>query len=54
VQADELLGVKPLKKKASPKTVRLLKRLQRIEQLPPADQRAVLKFVDALISSRSR
>lgn len=54
VSSDELLGVKPLKEKASPKTVRLLKRLQRIEHLPPADQRAVLKFVDALVASRGR
>jgi transcriptional regulator with XRE-family HTH domain len=54
VSADELLGLKPTKEKASPKRARLLKRLKRVEQLPTADQRAVLKFVDALISSRSR
>jgi len=35
ISSDELLGVKPLREKASPKTVRLLKRLQRIERLPP-------------------
>ena len=28
------------------------KRLQRVEELPAADQRAVLKFVDALVESR--
>jgi hypothetical protein len=54
VSTDEFLGVKPLKEKASPRMVRLLRRLQRIERLPQADQRGVLKFVDALISSRSR
>lgn len=52
VSTDELLGVKPLKEKASPKTARLRKRLQKIEQLPPADQRAILKMVDALHHTR--
>ena len=43
VSTDELLGVKPVRETLSPKTARLLKRLRRIEELPPADQRAVLK-----------
>jgi transcriptional regulator with XRE-family HTH domain len=54
VSTDELLGVKPISDKLSPKTARLLKRLQRIEELPPADQRAVLKLVDAMIDTRRR
>ena len=54
VSTDEMLGAKPLKEKASPKRARLLKKLQRVEDLPPADQRAVLKFVDALLTSRRR
>jgi hypothetical protein len=54
VTADELLGLKPVKNKTSPKTARLLKRLQRIELLPPADQRAVLKYLDALLASRGK
>ena len=52
VSTDELLGVEPLKEKVSPKAARLRKRLSRVEELPPADQRAVLKFVDALAESR--
>ena len=52
VTTDELLGMAPLKAKTSPKTARLVKRLQRIERLPPADQRAVLKFLDALLESK--
>jgi transcriptional regulator with XRE-family HTH domain len=52
VTSDELLGIKPLKEKASPKKARLLKRLEKVDELPPADQRAVLKFVDALVTSR--
>ena len=54
VTSDELLGLKTVKTKASPKSARLLKRLQQVERLPAADQRAVLKFVDALVTSRRR
>ena len=54
VTSDELLGIKPTKPKASPKSARLLKRLQQVEKLPQSDQRAVLKFVDALVASRRR
>lgn len=54
VSADELLGLKPRTDKTSPKTARLLKRLQKIEDLPPADQRAILKLVDAMLDTRRR
>lgn len=52
VTADELLGIEPLKEKVPAKRAHLRKRLQRVEMLPAADQRAVLKFVDALVNSR--
>jgi len=54
VWADELLGLKPTSEKTPPKTARLRKRLQKVEQLPPADQRTVLKLVDALAEARRR
>jgi len=54
ITSDELLGIKPLKEKASPKKATLSKRLEEVDELPPADQRAVLKFVDALVASRRR
>jgi transcriptional regulator with XRE-family HTH domain len=54
VSTDELLGVKPLREVLPPKTARLLKRLQRVAELPPADQRAVLKLVDAMLDTRRR
>ena len=54
ITADELLGMAPVREKTSPKTARLLKRLRRIEELPPADQRAVLKLVDAMLDTRRR
>jgi transcriptional regulator with XRE-family HTH domain len=54
VSSDVLLGLAPIADKTSPKTARLLKRLRRIEELPPADQRAVLKLVDAMLETRRR
>ena len=54
VSTDELLGVRPVRETLSPKTARLLKRLRRVEELPPADQRAVLKLVDAMLETRRR
>jgi hypothetical protein len=44
--------MQPVEEETSPKTARLLKRLRKIEELPPADQRAVLKFLDALLENR--
>jgi transcriptional regulator with XRE-family HTH domain len=54
VSADELLGLKPITDKLPPKTARLRKRLQKVENLPQADQRAVLKVLDALVEARGR
>ncbi len=54
VSSDELLGLKPIVEKRSPRTARLLKRLQKIEDLPAADQRTVLKLLDALHAARQR
>jgi transcriptional regulator with XRE-family HTH domain len=54
VSADQLLGLKPPKEKKSPRTARLLKRLQKVEQLPATDQRVVLKLVDGLLERHSR
>lgn len=54
ISTDQLLGLKLPKEKRSPRTARLLKRLQRIEQLPTTDQRVVLKLVDGLLERHSR
>lgn len=40
--------------RALPKKAGLMKRLQKVEELPSADQRAVLKMVDALHEARRR
>lgn len=52
ISTDELLGLKPLRETATPRAARLLRRLQRVQALPPADQRAVLKVLDAFLASR--
>lgn len=52
VTTDELLGMKPLEETVPPRKARIRKRLRQVEELPPADRRAVLKFVDALVESR--
>jgi transcriptional regulator with XRE-family HTH domain len=54
VSADHLLGLKLPKEAKNPKRARLMKRLQRLEKLPPTDLRFVLKMVDGLIDQRSR
>jgi transcriptional regulator with XRE-family HTH domain len=53
VSADELLGLKDSREK-TPANGRLLRRLQRLEQLPRSDQKAVLKFLEALLDKRQR
>ena len=47
-------AVEDRKEKPAPKTARLLKHLQKIADLPPADQRTVLKLLDALHAARRR
>jgi transcriptional regulator with XRE-family HTH domain len=54
VSTDELLGLKLPKEKRSPRAARLMKRLQRIEDLPPTDQRTVLKILDSLLHRHGR
>jgi len=54
VSADELLGLKPPKEPTNPKLARLLNRLKRVADLPPADQRAVLQHIDALADARCK
>lgn len=53
VSTDELPGVTPLRDTPSPKVARLLKRLERLAELPQAEQRAVLKVVDGILDAYS-
>lgn len=54
VSADHLLGLKLPKETKSPKNARLMKRIEKLQKLPPTDLRFVLKMVDGLIDQRSR
>ena len=48
---DELLGkIDPKEPLADPKEARFLKRLKRIQELPPQARRAILKVLDALLA----
>lgn len=51
--SDELLGIKPLKEAVSMGSLRMLKRLQRIQKLPRHDQRTVLAVLDGLLAKRN-
>ena len=48
VSADELLGIKPLKKGRKPDT-QLQRRLQRIEKLDPKARRQITQLLDTFI-----
>ena len=52
VSADEILGLKPTSEDARSASVRLRKRLRRVEDLTPADQKTLLRMLDALLDQR--
>jgi transcriptional regulator with XRE-family HTH domain len=60
VGLDELMGVKVAKKKAAAKrengelSLKLVRRLKGIEQLPPAKQKALLSMIDSVLTSAER
>lgn len=49
VTTDELLGVKSINKSAQKASLKIIRRLQKIQKLPPAKQKAVLKTIDMLL-----
>jgi hypothetical protein len=55
VTTDELLGLEEIAEEElpSPREARPMKHLSRVAELPPADQKAVLGFVDALLTDRA-
>jgi len=52
VSLEELLGHRAPSANVDPRTARLMKRLRRVADLPRADQRAVLKHIEALLTAR--
>lgn len=51
--ADEILGLDKAKRNGSLRGRRFLRRLRRIEELPAAQQQAVLKLLDGVLQSQS-
>ena len=51
VSADELLGIKPSKGKEDKPSMRIAQRLKKIEDLPPAQQKTLLKTIDTFIKA---
>jgi transcriptional regulator with XRE-family HTH domain len=56
VSADELLGLKPPRKARTitedPKTKRLWKKFQQVQELPEKDQRAVIRLINSLVGAQ--
>jgi transcriptional regulator with XRE-family HTH domain len=53
VSPDQILGqAKVSPKEGEPRSSRLLRRLERAQDLPAEDQRAVLRFLNSLLQSR--
>ncbi len=50
VSSDELLGLKRIKQQLNPEHAALWRRLKKIETLPKRDQKALLHYLDALVS----
>lgn len=51
VSADELLGIKPSKFKGNGPSLKITQRLKKIEDLPPAQQKTLLKTIDTFIKA---
>ncbi|MGD9368236.1 MAG: helix-turn-helix transcriptional regulator [Desulfobacteraceae bacterium] len=49
ISTDELLGVKPVKTKSSKVSLKLQRRMQKIDVLPPAKQKIILQTIDTFI-----
>ena len=49
VSTDALLGVTSITKKAAPRSTRLQRRLQQLENLDPREKRQVLQIIDSFI-----
>jgi transcriptional regulator with XRE-family HTH domain len=52
LSTDQLLGVTPTKNGAPHGNSHLVRRLKQLESLPSNDQKAIFKFIDALIAQR--
>jgi transcriptional regulator with XRE-family HTH domain len=51
VSADELLGIKASKNEGEKPSLRITQRIKKIEALPPAQQKTLLKTIDTFIKA---
>lgn len=51
VSADELLGIDISKNEGDKSSLKLLRRMEKIESLPPAQQKTLLKTIDTFIKA---
>jgi transcriptional regulator with XRE-family HTH domain len=54
IASDELLGLKPSKGKGSEPSLKILRRLKKIEDLPSTQQKFILKTIDSLLKAAVR
>ena len=50
VSLDQLLGREAVSPRKRPTNVRLMRKLQQVEKLPPRARNAILEHIDALVS----
>ena len=49
LSTDELLGVKPIKSSGSKLSLKLMRRMRKIEELPPTKQKVLLQNIDMFL-----
>jgi len=54
VTADELLGLKPSKKNGKSPSLKILRRLNKIEDLPPFQQKILLNTIDTFLKGAGK
>ena len=54
VTTDELLGLKSTKKNGGKPNLKIQRRMKQIEALPPSQQKALLKTIDAVIKGAEK
>lgn len=54
ISADELLGINASKKNKDTSSLRLLRRIKKIDSLPPSQQKTLLKTIDIYLKGTER
>lgn len=54
VTTDELLGIRTAKENGRKSSLKLVRRLKRIEELPPAQQKTLLKTIDTFLKGAEK